>query len=443
MKMTKLLALGCATALLALPLASCGNKDKDKEGSSGSQENKTLNIAVFEGGYGKTVWEQVVAAFEAKNPGVKVNITSNPKLGDIIRPNLVSGKNVPDFVYLAATNESGILQSLIADNGLTDLSDVFTAELKAKMLDGSLQGPTVTPYSDGKIYSAPLFYNAMGLWYNKKLFADNGWTVPTTWDEFFALGDKAKEKGIALFTYQAANAPSYNESVLFPAIASAGGADALQNCFNYVEGAWKSDAVKKVFDVYNRIATGGYLLKGTVALNHTQAQTEFINNKALFIPCGSWLEGEMKDSQKAEGFEYGFAALPGFGGDKYVWTGIEEMYIPKKAANPDLAKKFMAFLYEDESIKLFAEHAKGIPPVKGAVEILKPFVDQSAYDSFKVMENGYKSVTGGFAPTEQTEINIKNVLFDNINSLMNGDITVDKWITELENAATELRKIKK
>ena len=42
----------------------------------------------------------------------------------------------------------------------------------------------------------------MGLVYNKTLFEENGWETPVTWDDFFELGDKAKEKGIALFTYQ-------------------------------------------------------------------------------------------------------------------------------------------------------------------------------------------------------------------------------------------------
>lgn len=429
---TRLAAMACALLLIAGSFAGCKAKDKSEN---------TLKIAVFDGGYGREVWDKIAKSFESQNEGLKVDITSNPKLGDVIRPKIMSGTDAPDFIYLAATNDSGILQSLIKDKGLEDITDVFDQTMKDKMLPGSLTGPTITPYGDGKIYSAPLFYNCMGLWYNKKLFSDNGWQVPQTWDEFFALGDKAKAKGIALFTYQAANAPTYNESVIFPSIANAGGAKALEDCFNYVDGAWESDAVKKTFEIYDRIAKGGYLMSGTVALNHTQAQTEFLNNKALFIPCGSWLENEMKDTPKAEGFEYGFAALPSFGNEKFVWTGIEEMYIPSKAHNKDMAKKFIKFLYEDESIALLAEYAKGIPPVKGAVEKIKPYVDASAYDSFKIAENGYQTVSGGFATTEQTEVNIKDTLFNNVNSLMNGKITVNDWMNAMETDSDKLRPL--
>ena len=437
MKLKRVLALLTAAVMVTLLFSGC-SRDGDKTSGSGK---KQLNIAVFEGGYGKTVWEELKKAFEEKNKDVTVNITSNPKLGDVVRPQLMSGNKVPDFIYLAATNDSGILQSLIKEKGLTDLSDVYTDELKEKMLPGVMDGPTVKPYSDGKVYSMPLFYSGLGLWYNKKLFADNNWEVPKTWDEFFQLGDKAKSKGIALFTYPGANAPSYNESVILPSITSAGGPEALDKCFRYAEGAWKSDAVKKVFDIYGKIASGGYLLDGTVALNHTQSQTQFINNKALFIPNGSWLENEMKDTPRAEGFEFGFAELPTFGDEKYVWVGIEEMYIPKKAANPDLAKKFMSFLYEDDTVKLIAKHAKGIPPVKGAVEIIKPEVSQAVYESYKAPESGYTAVTGDFAVTSQSEVNIKDVLYNNINSLMNGKTTVAKWMEDMQKAADTLRPL--
>lgn len=37
-------------------------------------------------------------------------------------------------------------------------------------------------------------------------------------------------------------------------------------------------------------------MDGTVALNHTQSQTDMMMNKALFIPNGNWMEGEMADA---------------------------------------------------------------------------------------------------------------------------------------------------
>jgi len=436
----RLTALVCTLSLAGTIFSGCAKVEKTPENKTA--DNKVLNVAVFQGGYGREVWDELAKKFEAENKGVTVKIIANPKIGDVIRPQIMSG-NPPDFIYLPATNESGILQSLIQDKALANLDDVFTDELKGKFIDGTLNTPTVSPYGDGKIYAAPLSYSTMGLFYNKKLFADNNWKVPETWDEFFELGDKAKAKGIGLFTYAAANAPSYNEIVINPAIASAGGEEALKDCFGYKTGAWNSDAVKKVLGIYKKMADGGYLLNGTLAMNHTQSQEQLLQNKVLFIPNGNWLEAEMQKTPRADGFEYGFTGIPTFnkGDKKYVWSNIEEMYIPSKAKNIDLAKKFMKFLYSDESIKLLADKAGFIPPIKGAADLAKDSFSKSVYETYAITNNGYTPATGSFSMTKQTEINLRNDLYNDLNSVMAGKMDVEKWSQHLEKDSEELSKI--
>ena len=448
MKFMKAVALICAVSLGVSSLAgyqkvsSASSAAAQNQASAAEPQNQELNIAVFEGGYGREVWDDLAKQFEAKNPGVKINVTANAKLGDVIRPQIMNG-NPPDFIFLSSTNESGILQSLIQDKKLEDISDVFTGDLKDKMIDGTLSAPTISPYGDGKIYAAPLSYSTMGLFYNKTLFKENNWEVPTTWDEFFALGEKAKAKGIALFTYAAANDPSYNEIVVNPTIAVAGGEQALQDCLNYKKGAWKSDAVKKTFNIYQKIKDGGYLLNGTLAMTHTQSQQQFLQNKCLFIPNGNWLETEMKDAPKAKGFEYGFAGLPTFNktDKKYIWANCEEMYIPKDAKNIPLAKKFLAFLYEDASIQTLAGKAGIIPPIKGAANLVKNSIDQSVYDTFTITDKGYIPVTGSYALTSQTEVNLRDDLYQDLNQIMAGTLTTDKWSENLEKDAGTLSSL--
>jgi N-acetylglucosamine transport system substrate-binding protein len=417
-------------------------EDSSTENTTTEGEKTELNVAVFQGGYGREVWDTLAKNFEQQHPGVTVTITANPKLGDVIRPQIMSG-NPPDVIFLSATNESGILQSLIQDKALANLDDVFDDNMKSKFVSGSLEAPTVAPYGDGKIYSAPLFYSTMGLFYNKTLFEENGFEVPKTWDEFFALGDKAKEKGIALFTYAAANDPSYNEIVMSPAIASAGGAQLLEDCFGYKEGAWSSEAVKKVMNVYKRMADGGYLLDGTLAMTHTQSQEQFLQNKALFIPNGNWLENEMKETPRAEGFEFGFTGIPVFDetNTPCVWSNIEEIYIPAKAKEVDLAKEFLKFLYTDESILLLAQSAGSIPPINGAANLVKDVLSASVYETYAITEKGYTPVTGGFAMTEQSEINIRDDIYNTLNSIMAGEKDVEDWSSLIEADAKKLSGI--
>ncbi len=49
---------------------------------------------------------------------------------------------------------------------------------------------------DGVFFAAPLGANVKSfVWYSPKTFADNGWTIPTTWDELLALSDTIAASG--------------------------------------------------------------------------------------------------------------------------------------------------------------------------------------------------------------------------------------------------------
>ena len=454
-KLVKMLTVACVTAIAASAFVGCGNKEeapKDNEKPSteqaqGSGDKKVLEIAVFEGGFGKDYWNACIDAFEAKHPDVEVKMEANPKIGDIIRPKL-SSKNTPDFIYLSTNDPSGVANALIKDKALVDLTDVFDREdpdnpgqkIKDKILPGFLDTPLTSPYGDGKVYLAPLYYNVTGMWYNKALFKEKGWEVPKTWDEFFELGKKAKDEGIALYTYQG-QAPGYNEAVVFPMLASAAGEEAVENIFNYKEGAWKDPNVKKALDVFQKMADEDMVLNGTVGMTHTQAQVEFLNGKALFLPCGSWLEGEMKDAIP-EGFEFGFMAPPVFkeGDTPYVTTTIEQMYIPAKSDQIELAKDFLAFQYTDDMVKKNAEIAKAVVPVKGAVDKAKSSLDASGYESYKVVEEGVKPIPLAFKPTNSKLDFRQDSLFGPIGSIINKELTVDEWINNLENDSQTLAK---
>ena len=49
-------------------------------------------------------------------------------------------------------------------------------------------------YGDGKMYTLPIMKSTEVLYYNKTVFEENGWTVPTTWQEMEALCAKIKAK---------------------------------------------------------------------------------------------------------------------------------------------------------------------------------------------------------------------------------------------------------
>ena len=411
-------------------------------------ENKELKLAIFEGAYGQAFWNEVVALFEAAYPGVKIEMQISPTVGDIIRPQIVAG-DVPDFLSLNDNDQTGLVASMIKEGALLDITDLFDqpalgtdSALKDVLIEGILNTTKCSPYGDGKVYLAPFNTSPMGLVYNKTLFEENGWTLPVTWDDFFALSEKATEQGIALFTYQGIY-PGYLESMLYPAIASHVGTDGLKNIMSFQEGSFNNPEVLEVLNNFAKIGTGGYLMEGTVALNHTQSQTEMMMNKALFIPNGLWMEGEMAEAPRADGFAFGMTASPVISADqqRYIMDSVEQFSIPKDAKNPELAKEFLRFLYTDDVIRLFGQHANGVMAVRGAIELVKDSVTEGTYGMFSVYEDCSAAplVTGWDALPQGSKVAINDEFFMPITDLMNGAITAEQWAAEIEDLFTQIR----
>lgn len=90
----KLFSTLSAAVMLSALLAGCSSNEAEKTGEptdattetptqeTTDGEKETLKVAVFEGGYGKAFWEEVVKRFEADYPNVTVELTASPKIGE-------------------------------------------------------------------------------------------------------------------------------------------------------------------------------------------------------------------------------------------------------------------------------------------------------------------------------------------------------------------------
>ena len=114
-----------AFILMSVLLAGCSAHTAAVDKDSADEPEKTkLQIAIFEGGYGREYWDAVCEAFEKENPDIDIVMQSNAEIGDIIRPTIIAG-NPPDFVYLPSNNISGVTSALIKDHALADITDVM------------------------------------------------------------------------------------------------------------------------------------------------------------------------------------------------------------------------------------------------------------------------------------------------------------------------------
>ncbi len=418
------------------------SSDSEVPEDDASGEPQTLKVAAFEGGYGADMWSEVATAFEDSHPGVTVELTVDKQLEDVISPSMRAG-DYPDVVHLATGRDAALTETLTKEKALLPLTDVLdmtvpgeSVTVKDKIIPGFVDTLGTNPYGDGVTYYAPMFYSPCGLFYNAGLFTEKGWTVPTTWDEMWELGDKAKEEGIALFTYPTTG---YFDAFTYALLSSAGGSDFYNSCMTYEDGIWESENATKVFELIGKLA--GYTEGTTVANanneNFTKNQQLILDNKAIFCPNGTWLPGEMAEAPRADGFEWGFMAVPAVnaGESGASFTFFEQMWIPAEAANPDLAKEFVAYMYSDEAAAIFAK-AGAVQPIEGMSDTLEG--DNKLF--YSIYDNGATAVMGGFASTTPVEgVSMADTLFDTVNSIVSGDKTVADWQAAVEAASDQLR----
>ena len=154
----------------------------------------------------ETVLEGIIADFNVKYPNIKVSATSVGEYRDVrdaVIKNIPVNKT-PNLAYcypdhVAIYKNSGAVQAL--DEYLMDTTYGLTNGERQKFVEGFYQEGRA--FGDGKNYALPFVKSTEVLYYDAKYFAENNLTVPTTWDELWAVCEqiKAKNKDCIPFGY--------------------------------------------------------------------------------------------------------------------------------------------------------------------------------------------------------------------------------------------------
>ncbi len=102
----------------------------------------------------------------------------------------VKAGNAPDIAYIP---QPGLLKTIVSSGTVVEAPQSVSDNVdKFFGADWKSYGTV-----DGKFYAAPLGASVKSfVWYSPKMFAKNGWEVPTTWDDMLALSDKIAATGI-------------------------------------------------------------------------------------------------------------------------------------------------------------------------------------------------------------------------------------------------------
>ncbi len=405
----------------------------------GLEAGTSVEGVFFEGGFGRSYIDNAADIFRALHPDNEMSVEGIQRVQEVLQPRFIEG-NPPDVIDNSGAGNIP-MDALVADEQLADL----TLLMEAPALDtpGKTFGETLFPGSqsdgvfDGKQLYLNIAFTVSGIWHSKTLFEEKGWDYPETWDDMLAICETIASDGMAPWTYQGRYPQYMVFGVLDPLIYKNGGLEAVIAIDNLEEDAWKSDAVLQSATMMAQLPTNDFIMAGTEGLTHTESQAEWLQGNAAFIPCGTWLENEMRDLTP-ENFDMVVKPVPGQDADVYsallAWPG-EPYIVPVNGANVVGGMEFMRCMLSKANAQFFAKEISAIMPVFGGsdgVELSPALV--SALDA---VEAAGDEVFDRRYPGWYSDIN--TAARDNMGELMTGRISPEEFCENMQEVADEVK----
>ena len=324
----------------------------------------------------------LIDAYMAKNPNVTINLEQRPQGADgdnIVKTKLATDDMADIFYY----NSGSLLQALNPAEKLVDLAgESFISNISDSFL------PTVSQGSG--VYGVPCD-TAMGggILYNKKIYADLGLTVPTTWAEFEANNEKIKAAGIAAVGATFAGdstwtsqlfvlADYYNVQAAIPDFAT----KYTANQIKYATTPAALAGFKRLQEAHDK----GWFQKDFGSAKFDDGLNLLAEGKIAHYPMLSFALGTIAANHPDVINDIGFMAQPGddaANNGATIWMPAG-CYIPKSSKNIDEAKKFLAFAASVEGTDTLTKAVAPSGPyvIKGATlpaDTLQGVKDIQAY----------------------------------------------------------------
>ena len=397
--------LGLAGAVAAgLGLAGCEGERSDGRTEIEFVSYKREAVSIF---------EALMAEFNETNDHIYLNFTSPNDAVTIMKTRFVR-EDYPDVVAIGGDAsyadfvDSNILADVTEYPGMANVQPAYQEIMKSV---------TYVPM-DG-IYGVPYIANAAGMLYNKDMFAEKGWEIPTTWTEFCDLCEQIKAEGEVLPLYlgflDTWTILSPWNSMLVELVPS-----------DHIRKVNAGEA--KFADYYREPAEK--LLKlleygedGPMAYSYEDACTAFARGQSAMFPCGSFAVPQILGANPE--MNIGLFAMPASDDpdDRIVVSGVDLCW-NMTVANEDHREQVyevIDFLNRPENLQTYIDDQKAIPCIEGDFTLDPLFDDiQEFLDEGKVIDYPDHSYPSGMACDAQLQA-----------FLMDGD--VDAFLANWDN----------
>ena len=280
MKRKMISALLVAAMSVSLFAGCGGNKSEGAKSDDGKVTLKVFsNLPDRKNGQG-LVEQMIIDEYMKENENVKIEVEALDEEAYKTKFKAYSMEGMPDVVSI--WGQPSFLDEVVDAGVLAELNEADYADYK--FIEGSLNGFTY----DDKLYGLPRNTDVACIYYNEKMFKDNGWEIPATYDELLALAEKINAAGIVPMAMDGGDGwpmAVYLSDVLFKLT----GKDYSDVVSNAVSTGDFSDAnLKKATELLKAAADAKLFQNGYDSQDYGTAMNLFTNGQAAMFYMGSW-----------------------------------------------------------------------------------------------------------------------------------------------------------
>ncbi len=322
-------------------------------GCGGSQENsgKIEIELVHYKPEAVDVFEQLEEKFNSTHDNIHLTIESPNDAMTILKTRFVR-EDYPDIIGIGGDiNYSYFIDSDI----LADVSDYpGLTEINPGYVD-ILEGLEFVP-TEGT-YGVPYVANAAGILYNREMFKEHGWEIPTTWDELMQLCDTIQSEGILPFYFGFKD----TWTCLAPWNALAVDLSPSDVCQQVNAGnATFTNEYRETAEKMLQLLQYGE--DGPFAYGYNDACTAFANGESAMYAIGSYAVPQIK------------SVNPDMDIDSFVMPGSEspdgntlnsgvdlQFCVTAECENKEAAYEVIDFLLADENVQAYLDDQNAVP----------------------------------------------------------------------------------
>lgn len=369
----KIISIFMSVSMAAVMLTGCGSKKEavgtetqtaaegtQSEAADTPAEQESCEITYF-------TWSQspdgeypqnMLDAFEEKYPWISVNFEMGPQSPDEYvqaqKVKFLAGDGVD-----VTTIRPEMLKEYVAAGYLEDLTG---QDFLNNYSEDSLNNVAV----DGTVYTIPYVKDVIGVMYNKTMFEENGWIVPTCYEEWRELCNTVAESGITpMINGMKDGWPIACELAPFMHKVYVDNPQIFEQIdkgeIKYTDKVFV-DCFTEIQDYFNSTA----VTKDAVGLTFDQSATYFATGKSAMMCHGEWAMANISAAEPD--FEIGVFQVPyNEKGEKQIGSISigQSQAVATSSKNKEAAMLLLEYMSSEEGAQYLADAVGNFSAVSG------------------------------------------------------------------------------